>query len=441
MANPTGINESLPRVDSSDNPQVEPVDTGIQPDSPGGPAVDAILEPFDQVVGHEIETAETTQQILHDVRDQALTPSAGVAALVRALEATEAPIDGESAVDLFEQQGYVKDAPRFGEQLADETRTEEFVYTRANGRAGTMTEHDGLVQLDTLFSGIAEAVADMPASQRYNTRESLIHLVETQVGSMRDSLSFIGSKEYEEGVRGLAERWRAFLDENPDMQLCVVADVGKLDRYKVRSQRKSDDKLREDILLTFTPEELEEYGGRIIGSLEDVQYPPDKVKIVLLDDWSITGEQMRDSYKMLLEADYELVSAAQAAGNLEVNLLVAGEERLRNGIVLDEFRPEEGVLPVLAYYRSHNAPNAKLRTSGHVTGIHSSVNWDFSKTLEGIVKFGQTLGLDLPRSAALGNIIRKYNRQNRVLSLTPDGVVVNRGATRPSAATAEEQPA
>jgi hypothetical protein len=163
----------------------------------------------------------------------------------------------DAAVDDFNQRlvaealetlHFVKVAPRLEEQVADVSRTNTFEHS---GRGhlgipgGTMTEYDGLVNLS---QAIDEAIQEAAWSDSLHS-----HIVD-ELADIGSNLTFIGEKEYREGARGLAGLWKQYLNENSKNTICVPLALSK-----PKDTRKSDDYLLEQILATFTDEEIEHY--------------------------------------------------------------------------------------------------------------------------------------------------------------------------------------
>jgi len=283
----------------------------------------------------------------------------------------------------FESAHHVKQVPKLDEQLGDPTRMMLFEYLAPRqsldipGPEGVMTETDALWQLhDFLHDFIT-----MSEQQGKGGRGKNPTLAEA-ARSILESVSFIGQPEYAEAAQALGDVWKDYLDGDPERKLCLLAGIGSLERYD--GMRKSDDFLRDTILSSFSDEELEKYSGRIVAGVEDMDADPSKGKIVMLDDWSITGKQMRDVYYSLI--DNPTFKAYVESGKVEINLLIASEDRIKNGLAVNPYEPTHGHIPVFAYYQSHEAPLAKREQRAHITGLHSTVNFDFSGPLKEMAK-------------------------------------------------------
>lgn len=299
---------------------------------------------------------------------------------------------GQDAAPKIEKKGYAKTAPRFIDQVTDESRQnkfsyidgEETVHPRPEDIKQT-TEVEGLQQL---YGFLADFYNDTRPQKGV---DNLLTLSE-RAKSMIEKLSFIGERELQEASYGMAEYWKNYLDEDPNNQICVLASVSDSARYQ--GERKSDEYIRDRILRTFTDEELEKYSGRIVGELEDITADTENTKVVLMDDWSISGRELRTVYDELLVDDkfYELATAER----VEIDLIVSSQGRIENGFKLNPSYDANlpAYVPVKSYYRSHFSGDSLHEHKGHVTGTHSSVNYDFDKEV----------GRTFPR--ALGRLMR-----------------------------------
>lgn len=290
-----------------------------------------------------------------------------------------------STAEIIKSRGFAEDVPSFSDQVQQEDRQMSFRYRSRDKKSyHLMEEHGGLAQLDQFLDDfVSTATAHDRGIGSFNQQQ--VKDLSDQASEMKEKLSFIGNPEYQRATKGIGEYWKNFLDEHPDGQICVISGVTKLSRYdKIKGRkpdRKSDDWLREDILLTYDEDELEAYGERIVTDPEKLAANPEKTKIVLLDDWSISGKQMRDVYKQLEESG---VDPSYIDGNkVEVNLVVASPQRIENGLVVrrDEKHGDETNIPVRGYFRSRSCTNAPEENQGYVTGLHSSVNYGFRDEL------------------------------------------------------------
>jgi hypothetical protein len=288
-------------------------------------------------------------------------------------------------VSRLETDHFVQQIPPFEEQVRDTTRTTPFAYLKPrSGRdapepdvEGVATEYEGLQDLYEFLHSIAEL--DSVGSRRSRVENGSRART---AQSLLETTSFVGEPEYKEAAAVTGVRWKQYLDEDPKHKLCILTGVGALERYQ--GVRKSDDHLRDQILSTFTDDELERYSGRIVADITQMDVDPDHGKLVMLDDWSLSGKQMRDVYHSLDR--FKTFRSYVDAGEVEINLLIASNDRLKNGFKVNPYNAHSPTLPVYAYYRSHQASTAKQENGGHVSGLHSSANYDFAMALKKIAR-------------------------------------------------------
>jgi hypothetical protein len=289
------------------------------------------------------------------------------------------------------------------EMLIDESRDNMFSFfpdrrfKRAlkNGVQGYATEQMGLLELDGFLERFTQYYLDR-GPKADDKEERLAATAE----SLRDGLTFIGEREYKEAVAGLGQSWKEYLDGDRDRMICVLAEVGSLERYY--GQQKSDARVRDQVLATFTDEELQAYSGRIVGDLSDVTTShPDDVKVVLVDDWSISGDQIRDVFAMLSQ-DRRFKGYVDA-GSVEINMLVASSDTLADGINMRAFDDKSRV-PVKAYFQARPIKEPGDRYRAHYGGVYSAPNYGYRHQIEGMAK----LIPDVP-TPSLTRINRPYH--------------------------------
>ena len=268
---------------------------------------------------------------------------------------------------LIEHRGYVCPARNFGEQAAETDRTTPYEYLGEEMRSPNVpsNEHDGLVEL----SDFLEAHQDDPMAR-----------------GMLDSLTFIGEKELREAAAGIAAYWKHFLDSNPDARLCAVAGLSipaeacSCCTPVRRGMVKSDRYIIERVLEHFTDEEQDKYRGRLLLGLNHVKVDGRRTKVVLIDDWIISGQQMGHVVHQLRNV--------RRFYDIEINLVVATADLIENG-----FESNGQRTTVRSYFTAHTATGPTEPSSGnaYITGIHSSVDRNFARALQNIEQPGPGL--------------------------------------------------
>ncbi len=336
---------------------------------------------------------------------------------------------GQTAAVEIADHGYAKIAPRFDLQVTDEKRTNTFEYVDSEDTKNPdpedikqMTEAEGLQQLYGFL-------ADFYNDSRYARGVDKFTELSARSHSMLENLSFIGEKEFQEAAYGLAAYWKNYLDEDEKHQICVMAPVSHSARYA--DLRKSDEYFRDRILQTFTDEELEKYSGRIVGVPEDLTAEPEDTKVILLDDWAISGRELRTAFDEQ-HTQSDAFYAYAAGRTVEINLLIASEGRLDNGLKLNPTHDDPDLpsrLPVRSYYRSRYSPESQQEHKSHVSGTHSSVNYDFDKDINrgfphAIDRFNRFNRLSRLKECAsriaLANIIPRYRSSESEIEITAD---------------------
>ena len=315
----------------------------------------------------------------------------------------------------LESERVVKVAPRLDEQLAGKAEDRSNVITCITGMnksLGTdtsndryrryrtdLTESEVLHQLDAFLADIG-TLGDLDMS------------LVADAWYMRENLTFIGEKEYREAAAGIAASWMTSLEADNDLQIYAVAgEIAKLKKATYKNQIKSDEYLLDNILANFTEGDWEKYGDRIIVDRDDIaKIPKEHLRVVLLDDWTISGLQLSIAYSSLSRQYPELKDS------IEAQLIVASEERIKHGLAASWLRDSENI-PVKAYFLAHDSIEAEHGT--HITGYHSAVDFDFEVTIKNMVGAARELlgadGKDVHMPPGT-NIVRPYSKDGYKLT-------------------------
>lgn len=323
----------------------------------------------------------------------------------------------------IEHTGYFTQAPVFADQVNDKTRQAAFAFRDGAVNKDTLssdnnesTEQAGLVELQGFLTRFIKEVGDLGETFKYP--ELLV-----RAEGMLENLTFIGTPEYNEAAYGIAARWKTYLNDDPKRQICALTCVSNSTKYL--GQRKSDDYMRDRVLGTFSDEELKRYSGRIVGELNEIDAAPENVRVVMLDDWSVSGSQLRRAFDELVQDP--LFEQFVESESVEVNMLVSSEQRLHNGITMHAYEDKDlkmtqPVLPVRSYFVAHHAGTSQEEHASHVTGLHSSVNFDFVDPIHSMVGTLGRLGKMRQSRAplALTNVVRPYYDQPSEVMLSKD---------------------
>lgn len=275
-----------------------------------------------------------------------------------------------------------------------------------------ISEYDGLVSLRAFLTHV-QSVTESRGLGSYYSVERRLH---NEAQDILENLTFIGEKELAEAAKGLAAYYKNFLDQNPENQLCILTEV---DAHHRINEVKSDEFVLEKILEQFSDEDIAKYKGRILSRIDEITSDPANVKVVMLDDWSISGVQLKDEYKRLLEDP----AFRKYQESLEIDLVVASKEQIEDGLaVKEEHSDEHGNLgqlrpsiPIRSYFLAHVSESAIFNLGAAITGTHSSVDHNFERPLHEMadyidsIKSEDTPSTQLP---PLANIVRPYRNIN-----------------------------
>lgn len=286
------------------------------------------------------------------------------------------PITDEQIIEAFETGHCVRVPETLRNMANDRTRSNEvtclfskyqdsegYDNSRRNSNKKTITEQRGLRQLLNYLEN---------ESHRKGRSEVYVDTA--------DNLTFIGEKEYAEASRGIALYWKSYLDKNPESQLYVETPVTGSNRRRI----KSDVYMLDRILAHFTDEEMKQYKGRLVVSDTSLlQKDSAKLKVVLIDDWTISGTQIRSGYREFAGKNPELAEC------LEIQLIVASSDRIARGLenlsyTMDNARVGDENVPIVtrAYFVAHRADETYSSANGaRISGSHSSVDFGFTNDL------------------------------------------------------------
>jgi hypothetical protein len=329
----------------------------------------------------------------------------------------------------METQGFVKQTPNLSEQLADESRANEFTYKAGQdalwnhdpgrGDRQKLTEHQGLTGLTGFLDRFSDEVASSADAEDQSLRG--------MASSIRENLTFIGQKEYDEAAKGVADYWKHYLLQDPKRMLAVIPRSQREGRG-----RKSDSYFLETVLDNFNEQERKQFAGRIVNDIRKLNSEPGDTKVILPDDWSISGEQMN---ARIIELSLQAPEAYEKyKDSMEANLIVADKHKLDEGIQYYEQSTDSDLkparyLPTKAYFQAHQPKEAIAPF--HITGVNSSVDYLFEEQIGTMVRRlnkihkdrGEPADTEMP---PLTNIIRAYRQRKPKNAIDDSGRVVNK---------------
>lgn len=334
----------------------------------------------------------------------------------------------QERAQLLRENHYVKPALSLDQQASEVDRTRIFAYfpscslekiTSADTcpDIATATEYEGL---NDLYNFLWDYIDYEKAAE--NPERSLISLA----SSLLENLTFIGEKEYQEAVLTIGESWKDYLRSNPGSRLVIWPGISPKQKWYAKTEHKSDAYMLDRVLSTFTNEEFAELSPRIKTSIDSIE-PHEECRIILIDDWIVSGQQMRDSLCALIDEGV----APEILEKIEVNTIVTTVELSQLGLnVSAPFFWNSTYLPVYGYFLAHHSPETSSKEhDAHVTGIHSSVDFDFEYILKKLIdsrNYRRILeGQDMITLPRLANIVRDY-RSAKLTHISKYGSVQRR---------------
>jgi hypothetical protein len=313
-----------------------------------------------------------------ELRYQVLARLMGVEAPAEQVE----ELTGPEITRRLETQGYAKEGPKFSDQLEDASRDETvFTYdgqtfsdaaqNRGRNRYRT-TELRGLRELSGFVNGF------ISKSARHQN-EVGFRAGRDGAKSIRDNLTYMGAEELDEGTSGLAAYLNEYLTSDSGNQLCLITDSSLPEHHRPgRGILKSDDFIKGEVLeqmqkLGLPPEAMD----RIITDPRQMNGDPSQWKAVCLEDWVVSGRQMRAKIGTVLS-----MVDSKYRDTIEVNVLTAPPHIIDEGLSVGT-----KTVPVRAYYRAHAAAAEDSEgVRAHITGTHATVNFGFSVQIERMQK-------------------------------------------------------
>lgn len=311
-------------------------------------------------------------------------------------QTNEAYEHGVPIPELLEEQGFVRAVPRFQEQLQSQGGTNEIEYVPGCRRSIESDEWND--PHETAVATERETLVALDAFLQKVEAESPVELDQERATSMRENLSVITRENYEEAVAGIADYWRAMLESNDAAQICAITG-----RIRPGGKVKSDAFLLDNIISQFSDEELVKYHGRIVTDPRGITTDPQNARVILLDDWPISGSQMVFATTSLSN-DYP-----ELRHSMQVQVVAATPQKIKEGIDLvpnsaSEFLNGAPVVPVRSYFVAQPVLNTLAPHSGaHLTGYYCSVDYGYNRL---IAEMAQHMDVDMPPGT---NIVRPYH--------------------------------
>lgn len=301
----------------------------------------------------------------------------------------DANLSNREQLERFNTDGVVKHAPHLDDQLIGGGR-DNLIECVVSTEVQILSSHSSSVH-------DRKIVSERDALRSLDDFLDLASNVDDRAQFLRENLSFIGKKELDEATMCIATVWKAAITSRPDLKILPITEIASSNAWPwERPIVKSDKYILERILENFSYEELESYKNNIILDESRIK-KADRVKIVLLDDWTLSGKQLSRECERVVER------FPDKGGSIEIQLIAADCERIKQGLRI--FNSHEQEVPVRAYWMSCDADGD---LGGNITGAHSSSDYGFSTHIERMAMKLERSGrgrIDIPE---LANLVPPY---------------------------------
>jgi hypothetical protein len=150
----------------------------------------------------------------------------------------------------------------------------------------------------------------------------------------------------DEATAGIAEYLKRYLDENLNGKVLMQIIESQARASGNGYSEKSAGFVLNKVLSHFTDKDMKLYSHRIAFDSNDIN-PDDDVKTVLLDDWSISGTQMRQLYNNL--SSFGKGDSSNITKDAEILCVVATDSQIADGLYMGGGSQEYSNKGVLSY--------------------------------------------------------------------------------------------
>jgi hypothetical protein len=192
---------------------------------------------------------------------------------------------------------------------------------------------------------------------------------------MLESLAFVGKTELDKACEAIGSDWLTYLEEDPSRQILVVPGLSQKN-----DQIKSDAFILEKVLAHIGEDAV---GERIVGDIAQLRADPDNVRVVILDDWILTGKQL----SAVCASFARNTAHDRYIEKMEIDLVIGTPNMLINGFqpthlggeVMETFTHP---LPVKARWVTQVSDHSGLENIAYLTGFHSMADYGFFRPIE-----------------------------------------------------------
>jgi hypothetical protein len=336
----------------------------------------------------------------------------------------------------FENNHFVKIAPKIQEQVRDKSRNNEITYVSVNdgkahdyrrlsdfpeGDYREINEREAIKNLGRVF---ASAIKREGANDVEKGRQ-----LQEKSAEMLNTMTFIGEKEMTEATSFFAKVIRQKLTVDPSKMIYIdtISDIGNDNNLENTDDNiglerkgyvKSDKYILDKILSNFDEYDKEAFSSRLITSEEKLSQAINEglsMDVIILDDWTVSEwtlrvreERLLDLQKRLPDIDshkdrwlFDIVTWLVAAtpSQIDSNSNIKSRRRMTDTYTYY-------MAPVDKLERINEPDNKTVGNLPIITGAHSSVDYTFSHRIAG-ADFAPN-GVEQP---ALANVVRPYNKR------------------------------
>lgn len=223
-----------------------------------------------------------------------------------------------------------------------------------------------------------------------------------------DTMVYLSGDMFNEAVEGLAERHTKWLSQDEERKLIFVTPKNRLSKSQA---------MVTDSISTSIDESCQHQVSQSMTGDINVADLDAKTKLVLSDDWAISGNHIGNDLGMLLQKLAVLDGVTWEQVDIEINLLLARKDQVENGIHKFEdmktYFPElNSKMPQVVSYFETSIDKPGFSVVASPTGSHSSADYGFSTTLETMYLAAKPYTTTLNRLPYIATIVPEYRRKD-----------------------------
>ena len=230
--------------------------------------------------------------------------------------------------------------------------------------------------------------------------------------SYAEDLRFLSTKDFESACTGLARSQAEFLQENPQRSVLFFVHPNNLEKSQGFVAGRIQQEMDKDFAGRSEVVSPRDFGG--LARILEGKDPAD-VKLVLADDWTVSGNHLRNDTARLVQRLRHEGLSEEWVKRIEINLLVARKDQIDDGFKqvseTEETLEMEEPIPVKAYFETPSI-NGVFSDDPVPTGSHSSVDYGFEMVMgrlqQYISQHDRMKHIRLPYLASIKRSYREY---------------------------------